>query len=861
MKLSTLRTSKTAATGSISLTKDELLQDRIEIDIDPQAKLLILNVNNHFVLGNIVGPLAPGGVALFTATIPAGILIEGENKFSLGYTLAKPIAMGLRLGSALPALPEAPTNFQINPEDKGDFVILHMSWVAGKGATSHVMHMSASAGTDPDDLPPVQSNLGTTWNEIAEKASMAQMRMYCPAGVNLAGRGPCSADVMVTIPALSVTPPVAMDEPSTPINLRIAKSVWRNNKSLDTLMWDAVPGAYAYNIYSYNKYLLGTSTAPLFAVPEDKSYPGTTYTVTAIVGGVESIPSALSFYGQPPESMGIWGGNMVGASEDLVCTTVWDSPTKPVNTLSWVNKANGMLFNIFRDGIFICGGISRLYYVDASIVPGKSYKYEVQAEGLLLAAKTYGPKDEMTMTVPLTPHASYRFGVSLPVLSGIKTKPNDDSVLITIPKSAITTWHDDYRAYVKGTQNYKYAGAPLTDVNHNVLDVEIEVNGLDPAKAPYTIIVEALDRQGPFQTMDGVMPIGHMVSQSGPAMGMSIHINGQGDPSNRPIVLARSEIVVSALVPFKMTGTQRFLDTFRGNPTITEKPDPLARPRVHRFVTDKWDIYTHESDYRNTVPFIMSNHFMDVLYDGGDTGPQKDQGPPHNNIASLTMQPLSAVADITGGKTIRVFGEVDACNTGRRWWDFILTGADDVILAPAFTKLDPQMAVTKSGNFLIWQVLGDVHALDMTIGDGTNNGRWVRRQPQISTYTNDPVLGVGREGFVSRQDINDDLPFDRRVPFELYASENMFALVVGGKVLVSRPLTEKLPWTRIKPGFVHHVYHTGEEVSDNRKYNTRRGCYFYNYRPFCSELHWDNMGFEVLDTFPFPLLNALPFQK
>src|SRR6185369_10290683 len=113
---------------------------------------------------------------------------------------------------------------------------------------------------------------------------------------------------------------------------------------------------------------------------------------TAIVGGMESNPSALSFYGQPPQSMGSWEGSVMAACEDLFSSTVWDSPTKPVNTITWTNDTDALLFNVYRDGVLVCPGISRLYYVDSAIVPGKAYKYEIESVGLYKAAVNVGPK-------------------------------------------------------------------------------------------------------------------------------------------------------------------------------------------------------------------------------------------------------------------------------------------------------------------------------------------------------------------------------------------------------------------------------------------------------------------------------------
>lgn len=666
----------------------------------------------------------------------------------------------------------------------------------------------------------------------------------------------------IPVPTPTPTPPMATGETPTPRNLRIVSSVWDDagKVSIDTLAWDAVPGAVFYKIYAY-RYLIGTASTPTFTVPKDKAYNQSTYTVTAIVDGEESIPSVLSLFGTGfgPGGMG-WDGRQVPPSVNLTCATVWDNPTTAQNVITWGNgEYQGMqlanTFRVYRDGVLICAGISRLYYIDTNIVPGKTYKYEIEGEGLYHDAVTVGAKVPLSVAVPAKPPAFYLFAGTVPPLTGIQAKPNDDSVIVTIPKGSAVVGAQDYRVYVKGKSSYKYAGLPLKRYPDNaLLDVDVEYNNFDPAGTPYTLVVEAIDRQGPFMTMDGVMPSGHME-------GMATHTNGQGDPSNRPVVLARSEVTVSQFVPFKTTGSQVFLDTFRGDPTITLVSNDTTK-RIQTYRSEKWRIKTWEADAANTVPFIMSRHFMDTLYDGDTVGPVKGSGPAHNNIASLTMEPITptgtAFADISGGKTLRVFMEVDAHFNSRRWCDIGLFSAGDILIDPAFQKLKNGGSVTQSGDALIWQIMGEVYGLDLLRGNGTNDGKLARQQPQMQMmWQDDPVLGTGREWFVARNAENENLPYDRRYLFELYVSETNFALVFDGKVIASRPLTEKLPFTKITPYFSHHVYHTGNDYIDARLFQQGRGQYFYNHRPYADLRHWDSMGFEVLDKFPFGLVNPL----
>ena len=78
------------------------------------------------------------------------------------------------------------------------------------------------------------------------------------------------------------------------------------------------------------------------------------------------------------------------------------------------------------------------------------------------------------------------------------------------------------------------------------------MNGLDPV-AGANLVVEAVDKLGPFQTMDGMAGPGAMQMD-----GMHQAINGQGDPSNIPVVLARSASTPINLAPRSLIGPQAF---------------------------------------------------------------------------------------------------------------------------------------------------------------------------------------------------------------------------------------------------------------------------------------------------------------
>jgi hypothetical protein len=90
---------------------------------------------------------------------------------------------------------------------------------------------------------------------------------------------------------------------------------------------------------------------------------------------------------------------------------------------------------------------------------------------------------------------------------------------------------------------------------------------------------------------------------------------------------------------------------------------------------------------------------------------------------------------------------------------------------------------------------------------------------------------------------------DRRVQFDLYVSKNRVVITEDGYLVADSPLPVDFPFEDINVNFTHLIYHTLNEVQEQRTYQPENS-YWVNFRPFADERHWDNMGFEVLTSFP-----------
>lgn len=640
----------------------------------------------------------------------------------------------------------------------------------------------------------------------------------------------------------------ATTTPIVPTNLRVA-GLWAN-ASTDVLGWDAVPGAASYNLYQYDLRIATGLTNPVYTVPTNLWASGLTYTVTAVMpNGDETAPSNIvtAQGANSPSLRPNWMPSAPSVPISVTTASEWNAG-KPRIRLAWQGQDVSYTYNVYRNGARVAEGVWGLQYVDTNVRAGETYRYSVSGVNVPWAQSVESARSGEVVGV--APSGAATSGATVVVT---QVTPNDDSATLTweaVPGAV------DYRIYNTAKPTiFKYSGGGLS----------IEMNGL-AATGENTLVVEAVDKLGPFQKMDGFMGPGAMDhnGQNTPQT-----INGQGDPSNLPNVIGRSAPVSVTCRARSLTGAQAFFDNFRNSQTFVQSTrldaaiiaaiggaNNAQNGSVREWQNDKWVLRNYWGDMENTRLFVMSDHFMETLYDGGTP---RSNIPIHNNNASFVMMP-KAVADLSGGKVLHVTFEVDAHFNGRRWCDVFVAAANDPLLVPG-KFAENNLSPTTSGNLFRWEVLNNVHTAELFNGkDASGNLR--------VTQFMDTASGIGADNFGPTARIRwDRAPLwngttqdlDKRHKFDLYLSKNRFRIYENGQLLKDKtfPAGVSLPFDKVNVYFVHQLYHTGNDRSEMVNYSPS-DAYWYNHRPWADERHWDNMGFEVLNQFPAGSTQSAP---
>ena len=735
----------------------------------------------------------------------------------------------LTSASALAPLP-APQGLSVTPQWVTDCATCHgmamphlvLRWAAVPGASGYAVCR---------DGTPVAPNVTPTgWTDMT--VTSGQTYAYTVTALGPAGAGAACAPVSGTAP----------DPPSSaltsPVNLSV-QGTWLAAPT-DVLSWSPVAAAASYNVYQYGTLIASNVTGTTYTVPTGVYYYGMTYSVTAVDGmGMETLPSAIvEAQGQSdPTQQPSWMPAPPPVPLALVATPEWNAGGPRVH-LVWQGEGDDFTYNVYRDGVSVASGLWGLNYYDTTVAPGETHVYTVTGVNEPWTAFV-----ESAPSAPVTATAlsAAPSGGGVVQITGLQ--PNDDSVLVSfaaVPGAA------DYRVYSTANPNtVKYSGGGLS----------IEMNGLDPAGA--TLVVEAVDKLGPFQTMDGMAGPGTMV------MGvMHVAINGQGDPSDVPNVLAASAPFPVTLQPAGLTGSQAFFDNFRGENPLVLQPMPTTPlgefygvpGQYAEYDNDKWAIRNYGGDITDSAVFFMGSHFMDTLYDGGT--PHTNL-PMHNNNASLVMMP-KATADISGGRVLHVTFEVDPHFDSRRWCDVQIGAAGDTLINPGkiVTGSGPNLPPTVAGNVLRWRIDDQFHLLSWFGNAGTPDAPDIRETDMIhldwggdysdrfgpaarTTWDGKPVLN----GTV--QDL------DKRHRFDLYVSQTHYRVMECGQVIKDADFDGgmTLPFSQCQVYFIHQLYHTGNDRPEQVNYSPGNA-YWYNNRPFSDERHWDALGQEVLPGFP-----------
>ena len=511
----------------------------------------------------------------------------------------------------------------------------------------------------------------------------------------------------------ALIPLLVLKNPEAPTNLRTI-GFW-NNGSYDNLFWDPSPDAVSYNIYRYDT-KIGTSITNSFIVDKFIWQGGWTYTVSAVdKNGLESFPSNLTMAAgsNDPNYNFSWFPNYPASPGNFLSKAEWNND-RPRNFIKWQDTGSSLpeSYNIYRDGVKIVSGLWSQYFIDKDVIGGKTYRYVISG----VNHNRFTEQESFGAAVDITTSFGPPASISAPVnITGYI--PNDDSVVV---KFDLVPGAVDYRVYVANNPNsVKYSSG------HNM----IEMNGL-VSNQSYDLIVEALDKFGPYQKIDGMIGPG----ASGANGEIHAGVNGHGDPSNNPIVLTKSNPYKVTTIARSLTGEQVFFDNFRNFQPIVQLPQKseivqyrLGGPGTQWwdrsdlflkwFENDKWNFFLDDLDTNHSTVFLMGSHFMDTLYDGA-TMPVP--GWAHQSNGVMLMSPKKT-ANIAGNKVLHATFEVDPHFSGRRWCDVLLLPAGEVVYSgKAADKIGMN---TKSGKLFRWQIGPGSYNLNVDTGYNPDGSR------------------------------------------------------------------------------------------------------------------------------------------
>jgi hypothetical protein len=449
----------------------------------------------------------------------------------------------------------------------------------------------------------------------------------------------------------------------------------------------------------------------------------------------------------------------------------------------------------------------------------------------------------------------------------------------------------DYRVYdVANPNDVKYAGlvhyepqsgkTPLDQVA-----TDIEWNGL-PDTAGHTLVVEAVDALGPVPEANlyntpspngAHVPLvagGMLGSNKGPTSDGKTSTNGQGPYTDQPNVIARSQPFVvhadQSITPLgKIAGaTQPFLDTFDQSEAATLQHtvhNPCGTDAVGDVGVDDYvlnggtskestvEMRLHDGD--NSMPFISSSHFMDMLFSGGTSS---CGGGTDITYGSLAFSPKQT-ATILSGSILHLTMEVDNHSDFNRWMAFNVSPATDPI-----QSWEPDLHVANNhAQALYVDLLGE--RLDVRVFNGSTT----------PVFSQSPaVLG---QLYIPNDYMQSGRGFDDRSRLDLFVSQTHLAVFVDNTLVSQTDIpASAMAWFdgAVKTYFTHYMYHSDNNVDflRNGEISGFTFCYpmnAYEFNdpihglsgsqnrcgiayppgygfPHSDERHWDNMGFEVV---------------
>ena len=452
----------------------------------------------------------------------------------------------------------------------------------------------------------------------------------------------------------------------------------------------------------------------------------------------------------------------------------------------------------------------------------------------------------------------------------------------------------------------------------NVPATDIEWNSLGDG-LQHTLVVEAVDQLGPvpqsnlysgllnLPILNALLPAAMLGSNKGATADANISTNGQGPFTNTPQVIARSlPFLVQArqdlkAIPSRPSASQPFFDTFENaeNATITQlsRQDAASDTfgnlgsmtySMNAGTPKEWSIEYRQADNINSMPFVASDHFMDMLFDGATPG---TSAPTHTIYGSMSMSPRQTL-DMSNARALHLTMEVDAHQSFRRWLAFELAPASDPLQAWDPSNATRGLNSTDQALFLEFKDGGctfDIFTGPKSQSDPSPSGsaggpaNGARLWGQAGSVGGAPIMCGAGELYNPSRFTNNGFGLDDRSRFDFFLTQDHAALFQDGRLIVQSAIPAgSFPWANLplKAYYSHYLYHSDADLVDLKTFQNSGATMCYplnsywfndplngtpassnacntNYPagygfPHSDERHWDNMGFEVLSASDVP---------
>ena len=310
-----------------------------------------------------------------------------------------------------------------------------------------------------------------------------------------------------------------------------------------------------------------------------------------------------------------------------------------------------------------------------------------------------------------------------------------------------------------------------------------------------------------------------------------------GTYSNNPQVIAQSApFVIQAniayrAIPSKPTATQQFFDTFENAEGSTlqlvyrqdKEIDNFGDLGIMKYLMNTgtpkaWEIEYRRVDNQHSMPMISSDHFMDIIFDGGTpvTG-----GPAHQLYSSMAMTPVQTV-DMSGGRMIHLTMEVDAHMSNRRWLAFNLAPASDPLGGwhhdfEGISNTDQGIFLEfKDGGCSLDIFTGPTSATNpIPTGTAGGSAHGARLWGGAGSFGGGAVLCSWDQMYVPRNLSKNGAGLDDKSRFDFFISQTHAALFQDGQLIIQSDIPAgSFPWATqpLKAYYVHYLYHSDDDL-------------------------------------------------